>query len=930
MKTTIASKEAVASKEAKTVFNQDWLKKYIKPVVFKETKTTKSASNLLVDAIKNPGKILSKFTVKKKTHQRSTGSVDELDDFHVSKKDKKDVAQHQQIMFNQDSQETVDDLNKIYKIYTGTFQEPTVHTINTIGDFKIYFKAMKYGLYSTYGEQIDFIDELDIITDIPEVDVNLFADSDSDSETFVRTNKWTKGSTEVETDTKKSRTKSCPFEIWVKSLKKNLKEREKANVSNICKLGYNDGKIIADFLLENSTTEPYFQESKILLYALRIYLEEDLCNSILMFSHLFSKYQSVMKDFLPRLTCYYESQQTNVIMSEIIKADHLIQKVEKIKTLPGQLEMISCLTRDTPALILNKGITNSGKTASIIVSTKILNKKFCIYFCKHNNVMHEVGRKQYMLGIRPTIVKNSTYYSCDGIMSNHLGKYITECAKKNFIPKSFIVVDIKSFLKILDELNGVGLDEETWIDEHHHHTTSYNSTLENVVVMWDEPDIDTTNGNQTIQVLRKLIHVPKIVLASATLPFHANSPFVLDWKAHFHTELEIINPPCVTLGITYTDMEGKLVTYHDNCTTQEELEVKLEQIKTSSLLQKMYTGEIAMKMFNRACELNIVVNSPKDFFEKIEDITITKIRQYIYHILECVSESNSIQLFCERMELDTNFNPGRLVSHCRMGTTLIPSFDSDTVPEKLLQKQLETVSQASLDRFIQLHYKTSKTEKVMYRKTSRGVYKVQKKKTGGQKRYEDEIKLSRTSELDSIRELITKNVINGFEHLQRRGIQDFNYVRDLDDSTIERLHSLKAKSELIRSLMFGCAYYNGGNDTYSAEVLRQLNSRHTSKHPAIVSMNSCVGTNFPFSTVYITKKYSVSSPAEIFQAVSRVSRLGKETFSGRAVLAPEAEEKLFSFFNGVKTIEEQMIEDLYTASEVKEINVLDLLDDFDF
>jgi hypothetical protein len=925
MNTPFASTEAV--------FNSEWLSALsTKSETITSIKTKNSTSNLLVDSIKNPGKILSKFAVKKTKKTKSV--MDEPDDFHVSKKDKKDVAQHQQIMFNQDSQESVDDLNKIYQIYTGTYKESTVYVINDPKLFKLYFKAMKYGLLSTYGEELDLITDIDVITDIPEVDTELFeesdSDNDSDSETFVRASKWLMGSSDTTETKKKTTTKNTKFDTWVKTQKRGLSKKQELILVNICNTGFQDGKIIADNLLDKSSIEPYYQESKILLYALKVSFEDELSYNVLMFSHLFSKYTSVMKEILPKLVEYYESFQTNVIMSEIIKADHLIQKVEKIKTLPGQLEMMSILERDTPALILNKGITNSGKTASIIVSTKILNKKFCIYFCKHNNVMHEVGRKQYMLGIRPTIVKNNTYYSCNGVVANNLAKYITECAKTGFIPKSFIVVDIQSFLKILDELNGNGIDETINHSQTNKEIIKYNSTLENVVVLWDEPDIDSSNGAATIQVLRKLIDVPKLVLASATLPFHQNSPFVLDWKNRHQTELEIINPPCVTLGITCIDMSGKLIMYHDNCKTKQELLDKLEQIKKSPLLQKMYTGDIAMTLYNKACELSIEVISPKDFFQKIEDITITKIREYIYHILERVSESNEIISFCERMTLDTNFDPGKLVSECRMGTTLIPSFTSEEVPERLLQKHLERVSQESLDRFIQLYYKTGKTEKVIYKKTSRGVYMVQKKKTSGQKRYEEEQKSSRLSELDEIRELINANVINGFSHFQRRGIRDYHYVRDLDDQTIDKIHSLKAESKLLRALMLGCAYYNGGSDSYSAEVLRQLNSKSMSKHPAIVAMSSCVGTNFPFSTVYINKKYSVSTPSEIFQAISRVSRLGKETLSGRAVLAEEAEQKLFSFFTDTQTMEERVIESLYVSSEIKEDNVLDLLDDFDF
>ena len=173
-------------------------------------------------------------------------------------------------------------------------------------------------------------------------------------------------------------------------------------------------------------------------------------------------------------------------------------------------------------------------------------------------------------------------------------------------------------------------------------------------------------------------------------------------------------------------------------------------------------------------------------------------------------------------------------------------------------------------------------------------------------------------------------VINSKTNLAQRNklhTTPSTYIRAMNDIKTKEIMSLSCEATLSKALMCGVAYYNGGADPYSVEVLKQLSGK-PSENPAIVSMESCVGTNFPFSTVYITRNYALATPATIFQAVSRASRLGKNVISGRAIFHPDGQAKLLEFFTEDQSIEARRIEELYNyiADSDDNTDLLDLLD----
>lgn len=676
-----------------------------------------------------------------------------------------------------------------------------------------------------------------------------------------------------------------------------------------------------------------FFESQMLFKMLLITRKIDYLANITQLTYMWDSYKKLGIDTtIPLVSIidqFVSGFNTDSIIKNLLVNDHLIHQYQKIDALPGQVEMFNELINEKPSLIMNLATTGSGKTEAIIAFLKIYSG-ITVYYCKHNNVMLEVGRKLNSLGIKPVIVRGCNYFSPENnITEAHLGVFIESCVQKSgFIPRTFIVADLPSFSKVLTNIQGKDME----ITRHEGDVIKniyYASAADNAVIFWDELDVDNTSlsveqnkqGIQVVEIMKQLANYPKVVLSSATLPINVNSHLIIEWRQKYAVEPFIIDPPCNTLGISHLTFNNEYVTYHDNTSTMEELVLKLERIKSSSFLQKMYTGKIAIEMYKRLSKMKIPVVSPMQFFGNVINITLYGIRCYVFELLEAVSKTSdeTVMQFCKRICADDAVNLDNVVrdAHKLLGTTLMPSLSSTTIPLQLTECKRTRVTVSDMFEVVRLDTKLTNYN-------PRG--------TTGQKAKMQANKDKLTNELKQACEKIEREVINGVYQLARIGLDnvDKSYVRELSKSDIIDISQLRTVTQNINqyqlAMLFGCVYYDGNPDSYSKKVLEQLSSSNPAKNPSFVSMKSCVGTNFPFSTVIIDDTYADNvSPSVLFQTISRVSRMGKNVLQGRAFLHPIAEAKLMQFFNEDEHEESRCIHELYEY--VSQITTRDIIND---
>jgi hypothetical protein len=429
-----------------------------------------------------------------------------------------------------------------------------------------------------------------------------------------------------------------------------------------------------------------------------------------------------------------------------------------------------------------------------------------------------------------------------------------------------------------------------------------------------------------VKVLKLLTRVPKVILASATLPISDDSAFDREWLNNFPSgEEKTINPPCETLGITCMSMTGNIITYHDNTKTGVELIEKIEKIKNSSFLQKMYTGKIILKMIDRANELEIAITSPLEVFEhKLSNLTLANFRSYVYNILTCVSAcpDDVVERFCHTLNDDDVVRVEDIIRtpYKFLGTTLIPSMTCEKLPVQLMGE--------------------SGTNEQMYEyvKTYNNIYEKKKRhsNTRSNNKMAAEYKAIDRKNFAEAKRVLENKVINGEIQLQRAGVSiPYRFIRKVTDTDIyDRIglsqgdqHDLTYAGKVDRANIYGCVFYNGGCDRYSQNVLKQLLSSNSQYHPAIVGMNSCVGVNFPFSNGIGPRKYCESvTPSTIVQLIGRLVRLGKETRSGNFYLHESGVDKLVHFSTHGPVDEARCLEELYEIDQEETLD--DLFDGF--
>jgi hypothetical protein len=751
-------------------------------------------------------------------------------------------------------------------------------------------------------------------------------------------------------DAPDTHTRSCKKKVSTVVIdEKNQKLRNK--IENMFKLASQDGKIVINAIQNDTIPNCLYHESQCLFYALMVLLDVDKLENIMKLTYALKDYNARSSSIFESLIRFKNSCATEETVRSLFKHDYVLQKTKPFSANPGQQETVDILRSVIPSIIINKTTTSGGKTAAGIVAAAAIKDKAYAFFCHQQAVLIENAGEFLKLGVKPIIVKNGLYYSQPVIQSgtsrdvgrgnserrplrsSHLGEFFKKCAKFSICPSIFLVADMFSAKKLITEFNGMkivtGMEDSRLVSRVNDVLEVYTSAIHKLVFFWDEAtvpvpeDIDSELqkprplGSDEMELLQLLTNVPKVVLASATLPRSLQDKFISEWLNAFKIKdtasqehIHIIDPPCVTLGITFMNMQNELITYHNDVENSEQLVQRIETIRSNSFLQKIYTGPLVDDMFTRASSIAEVsltrrLMSPLDFFGRnLENVTLEGIREYAYYILTYISSlpDESVKTFCKtKHQLAQKIDPEKLIkkSYQFLGVTLYPSMECELIPYKLLKKKLK-LTHTNIQDFITAYYNIEKPSKK------------------NNKKLEEKIQFAQEQ-----LKFIQKSIINGSHQLKEEGVDvNYRFIRTLDAQDVIRTQektivphadfdsSLPDRADIVnltqRALVAGCVYYNGNDDAYSKEVLAQLSEDNPKKQPAIVSMKSCVGVNKPFSTVIISNKYANAvTPSDIYQAVSRASRLGKNVLSGRAILDTDAVTKIIEFFQATESPEEK-------------------------
>ena len=433
----------------------------------------------------------------------------------------------------------------------------------------------------------------------------------------------------------------------------------------------------------------------------------------------------------------------------------------------------------------------------------------------------------------------------------------------------------------------------------------------------DEPTIGADNINSIAikDNMKVMSNMPKwTVLSSATMPELSKLSNILDdyKKEQPNSNINTVYSNEIQIGCDVFTNNLEPVVPHLSCKTQKELKIIINTIMKNPFLGRIYTHNVARKLYFQCIENNIPgIPDIPNIFKCIENLSFNKVREQVMTMLNILSEQENliIEKVCssnifkddedssESEDEDSNdggfdWDTGETeqcdkgnIDYTKIGTTqayrfLNMNLVATTIPFEFTMDSFKPLlEELKKDGITSATHLISKYQKELQAHNATRERLI--------KKVESEDKLTKQlQELEDNKPFIkfpSYGHINTKEHILKfspgaKSNINSKFIRF--QLSIESLpvDSFRIPDEILLLLFCGIGIYSPGhkmlNNNYTNTI---LNLASNNELAFIIADNSiCYGTNYPINRVFITKEFSNEhSIFTIFQLMGRAGRVGR-------------------------------------------------------
>ena len=591
-----------------------------------------------------------------------------------------------------------------------------------------------------------------------------------------------------------------------------------------------------------------------------------------------------------------------------------------IKPHKSQVELITEIKkRPNGGLYLLKATIGTGKTTVVIAICEIINvirqlqkasgKKGTtqmIFACSVEPVRHQVCRMAYTQQIPFGI----------GVTENSNVQVINNYNCESDESRILIVSDLDASIELLNK-------------------------NQDYILFVDEPTVGADQDNNPItNAVSKIIALaPKTtILCSATLPEPEEIPDIINyWKNKYaNTEIISVRSKESLIGCEIINFDGSTVAPHNNCTSCEELQLVVDNLKIKSFIDRLYTAPVVSKLRQKFIDNGINnIFELETYFQNVETLSQANIQLAAISLLEKlieIGDDNLVKKICTpigKIEIDETALEIKSEDENENEDNL---FSPEVIPDNnSISYNMDEIFTTQAHRYTggclitvtdPLKFAFEKSKVLLSKCTS--ATKIISKYNNSMQKFEmvlqkletikdDDTRTQKKQEIESNEkpsiEFPSKLQINTREHLMKyaphiKNKIDKNKLRYL--FTLENIPLTFNVPDYVMLLLYsGVGIYSPKNqlldDAYNEFV---LNMAADGELAFLISDDSiCYGANYPFSHVVIEEEIAAKhSIGTIFQLIGRAGRVG-QSWVAYAHVGNVTTERIINFIKGNTSVD---------------------------
>lgn len=589
----------------------------------------------------------------------------------------------------------------------------------------------------------------------------------------------------------------------------------------------------------------------------------------------------------------------------VIEQNKYVFKYQDHKLYDHQIQLFTLMKHKEAQLILYSAPTGTGKTLSPIG----LSEQYKIIFiCAARHVGLALAKAAISIDKKIAFAFGCSDAS-DIRLHYYAAKEYTKDKRSGTIRKvdnavgdkvEIMICDIKSYLPAMRYMLAFNKAEE-------------------IVLYWDEPTIAL---DYETHHLHSIIHdnwvnneIPKVVLSSATLPAQEYIASTIgDFRMKFQdASVHSIQTFDCKKSICVIDSKNKVVLPHYYCETYEKLRDTVDFIQTNKTLLRYFDVSAIVRLIEYLLKHHYIPAglNPTEYFEKIDNVTITNIKLYYLELLRRISKDVWPEIYAHESGHPPVFQSSIQVTMgdawtLTDGPTIYLTNNVQMIATFCLQQadippHLITEIMKSLEFNNVVLKRIDEMTKEIDFHTKEDMEKDRDRKMQSEERAKPEVRKLR-NEIDQLRTVIKTvslhdmfipNTKDHLERFKKPSMLGISYTSTIDSNTIEKILMIDDVEDSWKILlMMGIGVFASHHSARYIELMKDLAIKQQ-LYIIIADTDYIYGTNYQFCHAYLGKDLEMTQE-KMIQAMGRVGR-GKlqQTYSVR-LRSDAAIQKLFT------------------------------------